>query len=237
MKNKHKIFILGIILGYTIVAPMIPFFLSTSDREIMSKVVKLDGNGHSCSGEQVKAASGKDYILSAAHCKVTQQGDSIEVITEDGKILQRRVIAEDKNSDLLLIEGLPGVSGLPLANSTGRFQAVRTFTHGKGLPTYKTEGRLIGETEVQIMVGPIANGAEEEACKAMPKNKVVGEAEIKFCILSVQEVATTASIVPGSSGGPIVDSDGALLGVASAKDDFFGYLVPLSDIKAFLKNY
>ena len=56
-----------------------------------------------------------------------------------------------------------------------------------------------------------------------PKNKIVDFIDffsgqtLKVCVLDVQEVAMTAVIFPGSSGGMVVDDNGSLIGIVSRK--------------------
>lgn len=210
----------------------------SSDEDSKIKAVKLIGpKGGSCSGEQVRAPSGIDYILTAAHCKVLAKDNNIIVITEDGHRLQRRIIEEDINSDLLLLEGLPNLEGLKIAKTYHRGQHVRTFTHGRGLDTYKTEGNLIQMSTIDIIIGIMS---DELDC-TMPKFRQVAVdtffGRVDVCALHVEEVVTTAGIVPGSSGGMIVNDRGELVGVASASDGVFGYLVKLTDIQKFIAGY
>lgn len=206
-----------------------------SDNEIRSKVVKLTSKQGSCSGQQVVGASGMDYILTAGHCKPLEVNGSIMVTTEDGRSLYRRIIVEDEESDLLLLEGVPNMPGLAIAPVSFPKQPVRTFTHGRGFDTYRTEGALIQNYQISVPV------SEAENCPKMPKYRVVEYntmfGPLEVCALSVIETVTTAMIVPGSSGGAVVNSDGELVGVVSAGDGVFGYLVSLSDIKKFLHNY
>lgn len=213
---------------------------SRSDAQIKATVVKLVGDRGSCSGEQVRAPSGVDYILSAGHCAVLQDGGSIEVVTEDGKHLERRVIAEDMNSDLLLLEGLPNVRGLDIASANRGDQHVRTFTHGKGMATYQTDGRLIENQKIQILEFIVFPGEAPKPCNG-GKHRVVDLVSIfgsaAACILDVTETVTTAFILPGSSGGAVVDDSGSLVGVVSAGGGGLGYLVTIQDVRTFLNNY
>ncbi len=212
-----------------------------SDNSIRSRVVKLSGGHGMCSGEQVKAPSGQNYILTAGHCRTLEKDGSILVTKEDGTKLRRDIIAEDPMSDLLLLEGLPGVEGLEIADISYPKQEVRTFTHGNNFDTYKTSGVLIQKQQIKILNNIIESEADEAKCKD-PKYSIAEVPiffgfTIKACLLDVEEMATTAMIVPGSSGGAVVDSSGELVGVVSAGGDTFGWLVPISAVHVFLAGY
>lgn len=209
-----------------------------SDSYIRERIVLLTLGTGSCTGEQVRAPSGIDYILSAAHCRVLEQNGFITVTTESGRTLQRRVIAEDIHSDLLLLEGIPNLKGLKIAKSSKRADKVTTFTRGSGMPTYKTEGVIITDILVHVGLDAIESYDEQLDCEAMPKHKVMTwPGEGKVCVLVVPETASTAKIVPGSSGGALLNDSRELIGVASASNGTFGYFVRLIDIQKFLRNY
>lgn len=243
-KHKKKLIAAAIMLV------MLPCMLMSaasedrsSDEYAMKRAVKIfNPKKGSCSGEQVRAPSGKDYIMSAGHCKgLMDQDGNFLIQTEDGSLLQRKLIAEDPASDLLLIEGLPNLEGLHIAQGSYRKEHVRTFTHGKGYDTYKTEGNLVGITFIEI---PLKEGLVDPAnpvqCN-MPKNQyyegMTFFGRMYVCTIAVNEMVTTAKIVPGSSGGMMVDDNGDLVGVASASDGQFYYFVTLSDIAKFVRGY
>lgn len=212
-----------------------------SDDAIRARVVRLVSDHSMCSGEQIQAPSGENYVLTAAHCKAIAQDGSMKVITEDGKTLQRKIIAEDPESDLLLLEGLPGVKGLKIAGYSYFRQYVRTFTHGSNMDTYETEGRLVQKRHIEVPLSMLDTPEAEEACKSMPKNKVqefdLVLWKIKVCMLSIDEIASTAGTMPGSSGGAVVDASGDVVGVVSAGGDGFSWFVSLADIKQFTNSY
>lgn len=211
-----------------------------SDSEIRSSVVKLDSGRGSCSGSQIEAPSGNKYILTAAHCIVLAQDGIIHVVTEDAGSYFSRVVEEDDKADLLLLEPAPGVPAIKIAKDLSRHQHLKSFTHGNGYPTYSTEGQYIGEDIAQFLVGEINTDADRANC-AKPKNKIekidfFGIAEIEVCTVKVVESVTTVKLVPGSSGGLIVNDDGEMAGVCSAGNQDFNYLVTLKDIHRFLEK-
>jgi Trypsin-like peptidase domain len=211
-----------------------------SEKWLRSRVVKLSSPHGMCSGEQVRAPSGVDYILTAAHCKGLAVDGQMLVTDEEGHEIERSIIAEDEKSDLLLLEGLPNMTGLDVASSTAHAEHVRTFTHGANLATHKTQGEMIEYKEVKIPLSLVANDDDRAKC-SMPKNQVLHIdglfGPIDVCTIDIIEAATSASIVPGSSGGMLVNDAGQLIGVASCSDGKFGYFVTVSDIKDFLAGY
>lgn len=211
-----------------------------SDHDIRTKIVKLQGNGYQCSGEQVTARSGQNYILSAGHChNLADKNGSVEVITEDRRSIQRKIIAEDKFSDLLLIEGLPNLKGLQVAKYDRANQEVVTYTHGRGMDTYTTRGNLVQYQSIDILHGEIHSPEDLKYCSSMPKLSVQQSWFSQVCVMRVTETVTTAHVVPGSSGGAVLNADAELVGVVSAgdQDGSFGYLVTLYDIQRFLYSY
>lgn len=234
--RKLSIFLNSFSIGALILAACV-LLPGKSDSYIRDRVVKLTSEKGSCSGEQIRAQSGVDYILTAAHCRVLEKDGMIKATTEDGRTILRKVIMEDAESDLLLLEGLPGVRGLDISDYSAPRDHVRTFTHGAGMATYKTDGVIVQDLRVMILLKFIAGPEAEQACNTPKSHTVDVLGEIKACVLDVTETVTTALIVPGSSGGAVVDDKGDIIGVVSAGDGKFGLLVPLRDIHRFLAAY
>jgi hypothetical protein len=208
-----------------------------NDNQIRDRVFQLTGNDRACTGEQIKAPSGQSYILTAGHCRPLEKDGQILATAEDGRSALRRVIAEDEKSDLLLLEGMPGVEGFSIAQSISRFEGVRAFTHGHKFPTYKTEGLLIGIERVKIGLFPVTSEEEAAKCKAKAKQSLVDALFFQICIMDIEETASTVAVVPGSSGGPVLNAHSEVVGVVSAGGEGFSYLVKLSDIGAFIRGY
>ena len=202
--------------------------------------VMLQGVHGQCSGVQVRVKSGAEYILSAGHCSHLGVGDEMTVTTEDGRKLTRKVIQEDPNSDLLLIEGVPGGRSIKIADSVSVGDKVDTFTHGSGLATHKTSGELIEYKDIDVPLYMLDTVEAATECKSMPKNRLqsfeIFGIQIGVCSMHLAGVVSTASVVPGSSGGMVVRGD-EVVGIVSATDGHFGYFVSLKDIKNFTDNY
>lgn len=214
-----------------------------SETYIRNSVVKLSSDEAMCSGERVRTPSGNTYILSAAHCAhIADDKGKIKVTLENGHSYFRKIIAEDKTSDLLLIQDIKNDNNaLDIAARIYHGEPVRTFTHGHDYATYKTEGELVEITYVQIPIRSMEELEPDSTCTVAPKYKVASIqtpfGELKACVMGLNEVVTTAFITQGSSGGPVVNSYGELVGVVSAGNGQFGLLVSIKDINHFLKHY
>lgn len=212
-----------------------------SESTIRSKVVQLKGDKKGyCSGVQVQAPTGKNYILSAAHCSALQEDGTILVRTDDSRFIPRRVLEISPVTDLMLLEGMPDLKGIDVASNVEIGQHLRSFTHGAALDTYKTEGELIQEKMIDILIGLITSKEDEAACN-LPKNKIVTLhtffGDLQACTLHLNMFVSTTKVVPGSSGGGIFDDKGRLVAIVSGGDDSFGVFVTLSDIQTFLSAY
>ena len=209
-----------------------------SDVFAREQVVKLVTDQGSCTGVEITAPSGRVYTLTARHCKILIQDDHVAAITEDGQKHFLKVISIDKNSDLMLLQGVDGYEGVHVAKQNHKYEGIHSMTHGHGKPTYRTDGLLLDEEVVQVLMGFIHDADDQAKCLSTPSASAMESPFGTVCVMDLILTTTTAKIVPGSSGGPILDAAGSLVGIASATDSegMFSYLVRLSDIKDFLKG-
>ena len=215
-------------------------------------------------GSAVKAPSGQTYILTNDHvCEVSKDKVSVLVTDEEGNAMRRRIIAHDENSDLCLVEGMPGVEGLSVARSAPvRGDILNIIGHPHLMPLTLSKGEYIAPQDVSTLSGPIAmqnpdtgvweqydvtkGGILPEQCQ-MAKNKQVDidipvfifTIKVKLCIVVIHDAyATNAIILPGNSGSPVVNALGQIEGVAFAGNEAnWGFMISLADIQSFLKNY
>jgi S1-C subfamily serine protease len=208
-----------------------------TDAAVKHNVVRILGEKGMCSGEQVLAASGHSYILTASHCR--HLGDNgVYKVTDDDKVIHyAHFIAEDHYSDLLLLEGISD-SGLTVASRLANSERQNTFTHGHNFDTYKTSGIALGERLEPVLISTVTTDEEAEKCAREPKYTAIETFPGQYaCMLTVPMTVSTALVLPGSSGGPVVNSDGELTGVVSAGGSNLSLFVRLEDIKRFLQDY
>lgn len=211
--------------------------MKAEDSYIRDRVVMLEGKLGSCSGIEITANSGKHYILSAAHCTEISNNGKMEAIRENGSKFNPSIIKVDRVHDLLIMTS-EDATGIRVGEHIYRHQHVRTLTHGGGMPTYRTDGEVLDEQEIKVMAFIIQSQQDEIRCKSVETRKVIPGFFIfpPYCEAKMKEVAVTAKIVPGSSGGPVLNDAGELIGIVSSSGGDFGYMVPLHDVKAFLRG-
>lgn len=237
MSNKFK----QAVIGFFVVASTLVFSASCtvnkSDDYIRSAVVKISSKHGQCTGTEIKASSGKEYVLSAGHCNPIVIDGKVTITTEAGDKYEREVIAEDPSSDLMLFEAVGGIPTLEIAANDHRFQHMRIFSHGHGFPTYETEGKIVSMEE-RGEFGLFEISSEEDAKRCVgSKYEIVDGMFGSICALNVVETVTTAMTVPGSSGGAALDDDGKIIGVLTGGDDHFSMFVTLRNIQDFLRKY
>ena len=203
-------------------------YIRSTDDYIRNRVLQLYSEHGRCTGVEIITPSGKAYTLTAAHCVELVQHKQVKATDEAGNEYSLTFIAEDAYSDLMLLSA-PGNWGIDVAHDLQPRENVHSMTHGLGMPTYRTDGVVIGTDSVVFAMYKIASVSDLLRCTGIKYRLIEG-----FCVVKTNQTISTTLIVPGSSGGPLLNSWGELVGIASTRGDFFYTFVTLSDIQAFL---
>lgn len=232
---------------------------SVGDKVYMIKDSPMSGGG---TGFAITAPSGQTYILTNDHvCEVSSDGVTVLVESSE-KSLRRKIVAKDPNSDLCLIEGIPGEKGLSLGSEPLIGDHVAVVGHPLLMPKHISKGEYFGVENVSFIQGPISyfspitgeevfikpidGGIDPADCRLNKHRQEVGAEDffffkiyVKYCTVNVKNAYTTSVIIhPGNSGSPVVNFWGNVIAVAFAGDETnWGRMVSLSDVKRFLKNY
>lgn len=177
--------------------------------ELQGTIAKLsDATGDSVVGVGQKWGIGsgvviaKDRVLTNAH---NLRGDGVSVTFHDGRVEQANILGADVDSDLAVLEVSTGGSQPMDWSMTEPAMGGSVFAisnpGGRGLRV--TWGTISGT---------------ERAFRGPRGRKIAGSVE------------HTAPLLPGSSGGPIVDGDGKVLGLNTHRlGEGFYLAIPASD--------
>lgn len=185
---------------------------TSSDQYVRERTVMLLNEDGSCTGVQIKAPSGKVYVLTALHCAGPEETE-MRIISEHGrdeglaKIIDRADV-----HDLMLVESIDQ-NFVVVAEHAKTHDHIRSFGHAYMMPSIKSEGEIV-----------MGSGGVNDICLDDQREFVV----------------TTLLLGQGDSGGPDVNDAGELVGLNHAIDarkvKVFGCISRLYNIKEFIKN-
>jgi hypothetical protein len=152
-------------------------------------------------------------VATAYHCVAS--GRRPHLVTRDGQRVTGRVIATSPRDDLALLEA-PELTGRP------------------GLPLRETPPAL-GET-VWALGHPFAPQAEASPLLAGTLQWSAGRGVVSA--VGQRLVQVDVALNPGNSGGPTVDEDGAIVGIASRRlsGDNIAFISPVGGLHSLLEQ-
>ena len=172
------------------------------------EVTDIDGTTGG-TGFHVILPSGKIAIMTNAHVCRHQVNGIIYISDEDYDLYPRKVILSASYTDLCMIEALPDIKPLSLAQYAYSGEPIIEIGHPQLLPLTLSYGELISKEIVDI------DGITTEIYN------------------------TTVPTMHGNSGSPIVNIYGDVVGVICAKDSEsnWGSAITLEDIHKFILGY
>lgn len=191
-------------------------------------------------GFHVQGSSGDVYIVTNRHvCELSLDG-KVEIV-EGRNETPKKILIMDPKWDLCLLEGQRG-AGLHLADRLWRGEEVAILGHPAGLDLAMTQGEIIGFQQMNLDA-PLRDPADRQKCLRWKNNSIQiikdeDGHDLVVCRSSEPSIATTAQIEPGSSGSPMVNQQGEVVGVAfcNSSEDFWARTVPLRALQGFLKG-
>lgn len=157
--------------------------------EVSGRVVSLtstpwndSGMKEGGTGFHVKAPSGKTYIVSNRH--VCGYDKAFMWANIDGHVTDRKVkiMQISDQSDLCILEGIPGVEGLRVGDTPSVDDEVMYLGHPRLQPRTLVSGEVIGATVMSFSRGPIDDSLTAERCKASKDSYIVKVPEIYVLI-------------------------------------------------------
>ncbi len=160
------------------------------------------------------------YIITNEH--VIEGASSISVITSDGDSHEAKLVGADPNSDLAVLQFIDPPQDISAA-TIGNSEEIEI---GEKVVAIGSPGGLAGSIAEGIISGP-----------SRPKNMITGNSDDSETSL----LQTTAAINPGNSGGALVNAQGQIIGVTSAKIsgvdyEGIGFAIPITEAIPILEE-
>jgi putative serine protease PepD len=179
-------------------APLAP--VEAVAARVLPSVVQLQVDGATVSGEGSGIVLGADGLLLTNNhvIEAAASGGRVVALFHDGTSAPAQIVGRDPSSDLAVLraQGVSGLTPVALGNSDSVRvgQQVVAFGAPLGLGGTVTTG-IISALDRAVSVGEESGASEATVLSALQ---------------------TDAAINPGNSGGPLVDMQGALIGINSA---------------------
>lgn len=204
------------------------------DRVVLISDPKQERGGGT--GFFVNTPSGNTFILTNNHVCGLAVNDTLLI---DGEY-SAQIIAHSPDHDLCLISNPLNFSGISVADDSRDGENIYIIGHPLLEPRALIQGQISGSLDVPIIMGYNKTcSKKEETVQSDPDSMLAAFGIENLCVRHYDGQATTANILPGNSGSPVVNHSGQVVGVAFAgREDGpgRGYIVPLSYIQSFLDD-
>lgn len=189
---------------------------------------------HGGTGIILKSSSNKSEVLTNAHvCEVVKEGGV--VITETGKY-QVNSTKISQVSDLCILTVLSDLyySTKLAAKTPQMYDEIAVVGHPALMPNIISKGHLSGKDILQVMTG-IKPCTEEDMAENPLVCVFIGGIPV---VKSFESRLVSSTIMPGSSGSGVYNTNNELIGVVFAGQGDFGYgwTVPYEQVKNFLET-
>jgi S1-C subfamily serine protease len=186
------------------------------------------------SGFILRSDTENNYLITNWHvCNAVSWYNKVFASFEGGKLIGGDITKRDPISDLCAIKVSPGLSSLRLASTLKPGQVL--YTRGYPLGVLSESSGIFKSRQTWSYTYPID---EVGSCFQGSKSVKNGNGLTKGCSVNYTDNLTSMYSRPGSSGSPVVNENGELVGVMSSwdGDKDLGGMVTLESVQSFIKG-
>lgn len=197
------------------------------------KITAVNNHNTGGTGFQLETPAGPKIITNAHVCEVSDNG--VVLLHAGGPRKIAKIIKVDEVADLCMIEAIGDIPALRLGSPASTRQEIAVLGHPLLQPQTFSKGKVLSKKLIEIPIGyASANRSCEKYPQAYPKESFSGT----LCYRGFIGVLTSAVLYPGSSGSPVVNIWGNVVGVVFAGNSIsnYGTYVPYEELKRFIQN-
>lgn len=213
-------------------------FIHSAVGENVVSIMDVDKVRGGSTGFFVNTPGGNTFILTNNHvCGLANSGGALLIDSE----YIATVVAHSLDHDLCIVSNPMNYDGINLAKDSRDGEDIFVVGHPLLEPLALVKGEIAGTMQVDIRMGynlPCTDAGEKKI-EMDPESMSAMFGIQSVCIRNYEAQATTANILPGNSGSPVVNIKGEVVGVVFADREDGpgrGYIVPLSYVQKFLSD-
>lgn len=233
MKRFVISYLIGMVLG-TLLFKLVHAGEPIATLKAATGHVFIAGNGLGSGGIIQSSTTGKKYLITNWHvCRHAGKG-TVEAEMENGERVSGKVIYADPTHDLCLVKVNQRRFAIPIGSSLKIGDKLWSHGYPRG-HFIETTGILKHLEKTNLDVADSVNGQ----CPKAFKKQYNAMHLLIACTYDYPSGITTLYSAPGSSGSPIVNENGELVGVMQSatweKND--GGMIMLDRIQEFMRGY
>lgn len=186
------------------------------------------------SGSIVEGASGNHYLLTNFHvCTSSSYGGKVHANYPDGSLIGGKIFKESAPADLCAVKVTRAFPALKLSKQL--YPTTQLYTRGYPFGVLSETAGFMKSRMTWSYTYPLENLG---TCPKGSKGELNVLGHLGGCTVSYTDNLTNMYSRPGSSGSPVVDSSGDIVGVMSSwfPDQDAGGMVTLETLSEFLNT-
>jgi len=182
---------------------------------------------------------GSKYIMTNAHvCGINNYTKTGIYVTIDNRKVRAKIKEVYKDHDLCIMHHIEGVSTLSIGEAPSKGEMLHIVGYPSLQPKTLTSGEFVGYGTIQVLIEQAISTRDFKECR---RGDIVEQTWMgAACIRKFYASYTTIPILGGSSGSPVINDYGNVVGVAFAGSPMLGNwakVVPVEFIKKFLYSH